>query len=554
MKIILNISIIALIALTGFSCKKKENVVIKPPPAVVDTMPLKLDSITINGTDFSKIYPRNIDFQKITIRASFSTALDTTDLASNLSISPGVPLTFSLSDGNKKLSVSNISPLSDYSIHEFKISNSLISKGGKHFAGFANSFFTALDSSLKFPLITDDELLTLVERQTFKYFYDFAEPVSGMARERNNSGDLVTTGGSGFGVMALIVGMNRNFITRSEGLTRLNKILTFLETCDRFHGAWPHWINGTTGKVIPFGTTDNGADLVETSYMVQGLITMRQYLDSLDITEKTYINRIDALTNAVEYNWFTRGGQNVLYWHWSPNYTWAMNMQIRGYNETLITYIVAAASTTYPITAAVYTQGYAKNGDIRNGNTYYGYLLPLGEPYGGPLFFTQYSFLGLNPTNLSDQFANYWIQNRNQSLINYSYCVNNPRNYLGYSSHSWGLTASDDPQGYSAHSPTNDDGVISPTAAVSAIPYTYEQSMNAIRHFYYILGNRLWGPYGFYDAFDVTAGWWANTYLAIDQGPEICMIENYRTALLWNLFMSNQKVRAGLTRLGFTFK
>ena len=259
--------------------------------------------------------------------------------------------------------------------------------------------------------------------------------------------------------------MDRGFITRDQGLTRLNKILTFLETCDRFHGAWPHWLDGTTGKTVPFTTNDDGADLVETSYMAEGLLTMRQYLNPATPAEQILITRISALTNAIEYDWFTRG-QNVLYWHWSPDYGWAMNMQIRGYNETLITYVVAATSTTHPIAPAAYHQGYASNGAIRNGSSYYGYLLPLGESYGGPLFFTHYSFLGLNPKNLVDVYANYWQQNVNQSLINRSYCMENPKNYVGYSGACWGLTACDNPWGYDAHSPTNDLGVIAPTAAI----------------------------------------------------------------------------------------
>ena len=230
-----------------------------------------------------------------------------------------------------------------------------------------------------------------------------------------------------------------------------------------------------------------------------------------------------------------------------------MNMKIQGYNETLITYILAASSTTYSINEEVYHEGYARNGAIINGNTYYGYLLPLGWAYGGPLFFTHYSFLGLDPRNLADDYADYWEQNVNQSLINWSYCVDNPMNWISYSTDCWGLTASDNPWGYSAHSPSNDLGVITPTAAVSAIPYVPEQSMKAIHHFYYLLGDRLWGPYGFYDAFDVTEGWWANSYIAIDQGPIVCMIENYRSGLLWDLFMSCPEVQQGLDKLGFSY-
>jgi hypothetical protein len=514
---------------------------------------LSIDNITINGAGFQlHAHPRNIDRNSFKLEIFFSQSLDTSNYKSFFSLSNNFPVFYSISTDNKKVTITNTADLAGYTRYYFNISSNLKSKNGLPFGGFTNFFYTALDSTLKFPPISDDQLLTLVQQQTFRYFHDFSHPACGMARERNISSDVVTMGGSGFGVMALIVGMSRGFITRSEGLAQFSKILNFLETCDRFHGAWPHWLNGNTGKVVPFGVNDDGADLVETTYMIMGLLTMRQYLDSTTTNEKLMIGRINVLAGGVEYDWFTRG-QNVLYWNWSPDYGWAINVKVQGYNETLITYVIAASSTTHPVSAAVYHQGYAANGAIMNGKSFYGYLLPLGEDYGGPLFFTQYTYLGLDPRALSDMYANYWTQNVNQSLINYTYCVHNPKNYIGYNAHSWGLTASDNPWGYSAHSPTNDLGVISPTAAVSALPYTPVQSMNAIRHFYYILGDRLWGDYGFYDAFDVTEGWWANSYIAIDEGPIVGMIENYRTQLLWNLFMSCPEIKQSLTKLSFTY-
>ena len=372
-----------------------------------------------------------------------------------------------------------------------------------------------------------------------------------MARERNTSGDIVTSGGSGFGLMAIVAAMERNYISRPAGLERLDKILTFLELADRFHGAWPHWMDGRTGKVVPFSTKDNGGDLVETAFLVQGLLTFRQYLNPSSPAEQDLIDRINTLWESVEWTWYTRGGQNVLFWHWSPNYGWDMNMRINGYNEALIVYVLAAASPTYPITKAVYDQGWARNGGMVNGRAFYGIRLPLGYDYGGPLFFAHYSFLGLDPRTLEDGYANYWTQNVNHALINWEYCRDNPRNFLGYSEACWGLTASDNPTGYSAHSPTNDLGVITPTAAVASLPFVPQQSMDAIKHFYYLLGDRLWGDNGFYDAFSPEVDWYASSYLAIDQGPIIVMIENYRSGLLWDRFMSAPEIGPGLEVLGF---
>ena len=515
---------------------------------------LILRSITLNGQDFSShVSLRNIDYKSVNIEVSFSHALDPASYKSYMSLAENPGISCSLSDNDTKVTITNNSALKYLWRYYFNISSALKSKNGLSFSGFSNAFYTGIDSTLKFPLVTDEELLTAIQQQTFRYFYDYAHPACGMARERSGSGDIVTTGGSGFGIMALIVGMERGFISRSEGTTRLGKIISYLETSDRFHGAWPHWSNGNTGAVIPFGTKDDGGDLVETAFMAQGLLTMRQYLNPADADENSLINRITTLYNGIEWDWYTRGGQNVLYWHWSPNYGWDMNFPIHGYNETLITYILAASSPVHTIPAAAYHQGFALNGGIKNGKTFYGYVLPVGYDYGGPLFFAHYSFLGLDPRNLSDAYAGYWIQNVNHSLINWAYCTDNPKNYPNYNAYCWGLTASDIPSGYGVSEPANDRGVIAPTAAVSSLPYSPEQSMNAIRFFYYILGDRLWGEYGFRDAFDVHSNWWAGSYIAIDQGPEICMIENYRSGLLWNLFMSCPEVQAGLLKLGFSY-
>ncbi len=410
-----------------------------------------------------------------------------------------------------------------------------------------------IDFTDKFPIIPDDELLTLVQKQTFKYFWDFGHPVSGLARERNSSGDVVTSGGSGFGIMTIPVAIERKFITRVQGLERMQKIVSFLNNnAQKFHGAFPHWLNGATGVVVPFSSKDNGADLVETSFLIQGLLTARQYFNDNTVAETQLRNDINKIWHGVEWNWFAKDSGDVLYWHWSPDHQWEMNLPIRGWNECLVTYVLAASSPTHPISKAVYNNGWTQKGSFVNGQTYYGITLPLGEPYGGPLFLSQYSFLGINPTELTDGFTNYLTQNQNHALINYNYCKTNPNKHVGYSDACWGITACDIPNGYHANSPTNDKGVIAPTAAISAFPYTPIESMRALKFFYYKLGDKIWGEYGFYDAFSLDQVWFANSYLAIDQGPIVVMIENHRTKLPWNLFMSNPEIKKGMKQLGFT--
>lgn len=493
------------------------------------------------------------------IRLSFNNAVDRSTVATAISVKEsGIPVSagFAYENGDSTVLLTPSAALKALAKYTVTATTALKSvKGGALSADLGITFVTQIDSTDKFPVIADNALLDLVQQQTFKYFWDYGHPVSGLARERSNSGpETVTTGGSGFGIMAIPVAINRGFISRSQGLARMQTIVSFLKnTAQKFHGAFPHWLNGSTGVVIPFSTKDDGADLVETSYLMAGLLAARQYFDGATAGEVNLRSDINTLWNAVEWNWFRQGSQNVLYWHWSPNYAWQMNHKIEGWNECLITYILAASSTTFGIPQIVYKEGFARNGAMQNGNTYYGYQLPLGPANGGPLFFAHYSFLGINPNGLSDTYANYQTQVTNHTKINYEYCRANPRAYFGYSNLCWGLTASDIPFGYNANEPNNDVGVIAPTAALSSFPYTPTESMNALKFFYYKLGDKIWKQYGFADAFSLKDLWYADSHLAIDQGPIIVMIENHRSGLVWNLLTSCPEIKNGMKNvLGFS--
>ena len=404
--------------------------------------------------------------------------------------------------------------------------------------------------------LDDEALLDLVQRQTLRYFWDFAHPVCGLARERSNVTakyglEAVTTGGSGFGVMAIIVGVSRGWIARDAAVDRLWTMIRFLLKADSYHGIWPHFLNGDTGRTIPFSRKDDGGDLVETSFLIAGLLCARQYFDAPDEAETRLRAAIDWVWREAEWDWHTRGGRNVLYWHWSPNNGWSMNHEIRGWNECLITYVLAASAPRYPISPEVYHRGWADGRSFLNGRSYDDTRLPLGPDGGGPLFLAHYSFLGIDPRGLVDRYADYGQQTVAHATINHDYCVRNPKGFDGYGPDCWGLTASDSPQGYDAHSPTNDLGVITPTAAIASLPFTPGPSMRALRHFHHDLGDRIWGDLGFIDAFSEAAGWYADSHLAIDQGPIVVMIENARTGLVWRLLMSCPEIHVGLRRLDF---
>ena len=549
-----NINWLFLLLLFCISCSNKTPP--QPPPGP-NPKPTVVKNILLNATAFNNtIYEATI---QPAIKVEFTEPLKPASIPGSVKITDAggteIGITTTLQNHDSVLLIQPSAQLSYLSKYNFTITTNLRSSTDGSFSPEVNrNFITKIDSSRKFPIISDNALLDLVQQQTFKYFWDYGHPVSGLARERSNATpETVTSGGSGFGVMAIVAAISRGFIPRAQGLTRIQTIVSFLKnTAPKFHGAFSHWMNGTTGAVVPFGQNDDGADLVETSYMMMGLLTARQYFNGTDAGETTLRNDINLLWNGVEWDWFRQNGKKVLYWNWSPNSGFAVNVPVQGWNECLITYVLAASSPTHSIPKTVYDSGYARNGAMVNNNSYYSYQLPLGPALGGPLFFEHYSFLGINPNSLTDFYANYTTQTKNHTLINYSYCLANPKNWFGYSDSCWGLTASDIQNGYTASSPTNDVSYIAPTAAISSLPYTPTESMKALKFFYYVLGDKIWGEYGFKDAFSLQNPWFANSYLAIDQGPIIVMIENHRSGLLWNLFTSCPEVKAGMISLGFS--
>lgn len=408
--------------------------------------------------------------------------------------------------------------------------------------------------------MTDDELLTMVQEASFRYYWEAAEPNSGMTRENTpGDDDIVALGASGFGVMAIVVGADRGFITHEQALDRLLRITQFLARADRYHGAWPHFLSGSTGHRLPvFDMYDNGADLVETSFLMEGLITARQYFKHDGPAGQELYQRITDLWKGVEWNWFSSmPSHDALYWHWSPEYSFYIANRLTGWNEVMITYLEAIASPAHAVPPSEYYTGFVGEGignQYANGKSYYGIKLDVGGGTGGPLFFTDYSFMGYDPHGWRDRFTNYFENNRNQALINHAYCVRNPNHWKGYGENTWGLTAVDGPDGYVPYEPTAqlDDGTIAPTGAVSAMPYTPQLSMAAIRDFYRDLGAQVWGIYGFRDAFNLQRNWYSGITMGLNQAPMTVMIENYRTGLIWRNFMANKEIPQMIKAIGFT--
>ena len=419
--------------------------------------------------------------------------------------------------------------------------------------------------------MTDDELLTMLQEACFRYYWEGADPDSGMIRE-NLPGDdrIVATGASGFGIMALVVGVDRGFVTREHGVQRLSKIVAFLEKALRYHGAWSHFMNGKTGQSLPvFDMFDNGGDLVETAFLIQGLLAARQYFHGPSSPETALYQRITRLWEGVEWDWYRKSAESeAIYWHWSPDWAWHINHRLTGFNEVMIVYLLAIASPTHPVPADLYYTGWAGQSEAAvnyrrgwggttdgdhyvNGHTYFGIKLDVGVGRGGPLFFTHYSFMGFDPHTLTDVFTNYFENNRNLARVNLAYSMENPGRHKGYGANAWGLTASDGPAGYAAQAPElrDDLGNITPTGALASFPYTPEASMSAFKHYYRDLGDHLWGIYGPRDAFNPDQDWYSPIYMGLNQAPITVMIENYRTGLVWKIFQSNPEIHGMLKKL-----
>ncbi len=413
-------------------------------------------------------------------------------------------------------------------------------------------------------------LLTYIQKSHFEYMWSGAGVGSGLARVRyfpsdpSHDAGTITTGASGFGIMGIIVGIERGFISRSEGLERLGKIVSFLEKAERWHGMYPHWMDDSTGKTIAFAGSDgedNGADIVETAFLASGLLCARQYLIDGPEDGHALAKRMDAIWKGMEWNWFA-AEDGCLIWHWSPTVGFRKNMRIQGYNECLLPYVLAASSPDFalPEPKKSYEAGWCRGGVIVNPGERYGIPFVVkhnsGDNEVGPMFWTAFSYAGLCPEGLVDGSGiDYGAAVRNHALIQYNYCVENPKGWSCYGPDCWGMSAgytSNETTDYQAMRTNNDKGVVTISAALAAMPYTPEQSIAAAKHYYWDIAGQA-GPWGFWDSYSDKEGV-VKRYLANNQCIVVPMIENYRTGLLWKLFMSSPDIRTGLDKLGFTYK
>lgn len=530
----------------------------------IDPVPLSVKSKSVDGSLFSKSSLSGVSLQPV-FKISFSHPLDKAEVAENISLekntfsgsNTSVATSWSLENNDSVLVIRPNAALDYLSCYELNLLTNLRSNNGGTLSSEQKmKIQTIVNPSDKRPRISDEALLDTIQKATFNYFWTYDSETSGLVPDRNTAGkDYCAIGATGFGIMTIPAAIERGFISRTAGLDRMKKMVSFLKNkVSTYKGAFPHYVNGATGAIISSGNLD-GWDMVETSFLMMGLLTARQYFDGTSADEANLRSDINALYQNVDWTYYTKGGQNALFWSWNPTGGWGI--KLAGWNETLICYVLAASSPTHSIEKAAYDQGFAGNGWMKDGTDYYGYVLPLGRAgdSGGPLFISQFSFLGINPKGLSDNYADYELQTSRHALINQDYCKRNPKGYYTYSENSWGLTAgATSSSGYQSMSPVNDLGYVLPSASVASLPYASDESMKAIKYFYYTMGDLLWTKYGFADSFslDEYPYWVSSEVFGYDQLNMFIAIENYRSNLIWNLFMSCPEIKTGMKKLGFS--
>lgn len=397
-------------------------------------------------------------------------------------------------------------------------------------------------------------ILDSQQKKMIDFFMSGADQTSGMCLNSSQWGGTMTTGATGMGFMNIITGVERGWISREEGLDQILKVVKFLDKADRYHGSWSHWY-GTDGKTKPFGNQIVAGEIVETAFVMTGLIAAKEYFNGSDTKEVELRNYVDKFWNEIDWSNFVHNDKLYWIWHSDKAGDKAYEHALTGWNETLIVYILAlAAPEGHNISPDVYQKCWQSNGGIyRENQKVYGYEQPLGRPANMEgLFLAQYSFLGLDPRHMADQYINYWNHVTAYTMINRHYCVYEAPESHGYSETDWGITACEGAgpaTEYKGRTPSNDDGVLCTSASVSSFPYTPFYCAQVLLNL-----NQNWsfmnGKYGFKTSYHPASGKASSYYLGMEHAPQAVMIENYRSGLLWNLVMRNGHIKKGFELAG----
>lgn len=389
--------------------------------------------------------------------------------------------------------------------------------------------------------MTDNEFLDLVQKRAAMFFWQEADPRTGLVpdRARNfapRAGRVANLAATGFGLTALIIAQERGWLSRDQVYNRTLTTLQFAR--DRlFHkeGFSYHWLNTRTGA----REWNSEVSSVDTALFLAGALFAGEYYRGTRVAEIA-----DHLYRRANWKWMCNGrkfvchgyrpeSQSFLKYHWGA------------YCETLLVDVLAIGSPTFPIDAKAWHDMTRK---VRSYKSYRCIALP-------PLFTHQYHNLWVDFRGLHDGVADYFENARTATLANRQYCIDGMKRHSTYGPDSWGLTACDGPQGYRVYGAppgrAKDDGTVAPTAPGGSFAFTPKESLAALKHMYYTYKPRIWGRYGFCDAYNVDKDWNASDVIAINLGPIVLAIENHRTGMVWKHFMKIAHVRRAIKRIGF---
>lgn len=416
-----------------------------------------------------------------------------------------------------------------------------------------------------------------LQERTFAYFWDLALPGNYQIPDRWPKKTFSSIAATGFGLTSYLVGVERGYVTRAEAAERTLHTLQVLRDLPQgpdstgvsgFHGFFYHFLTNdqaTRYKNVELSTIDTGL-------LMAGILSAQSYFDGDSPEEQKIRALADTLYRRVEWDWFLNDSTR-LSMGYRPERGFLQN-DWHGYNEAMILLVLALGSPTHPIPA----EGWQAWCDTYEWDAFYGQEHLNFEP----LFGHQYSQMYIDFREIQDPYmkakgSDYFQNSRMATLTNRAYCMDNPRQFVGYGEDCWGLTACDGPrvldtiwQGepvqfftYRARgaSPQRivDDGTIAPTAAGGSVPFAPEVCLPALEYMWTTYYDDLIGEYGFRDAFNPTFtfcegcenGWFDTDYLGIDQGPILIQIENHRSGLVWEIMKRNPYIRKGLERAGF---
>jgi hypothetical protein len=436
------------------------------------------------------------------------------------------------------------------------------------------------------PVKTLDPLLEDVQERTFRFFWETAEPETGLVPDRWPKPPFSSIAAVGFALNAYAIGVERGYVTRAAARERTLTTLRFLVEAQQdmspdqatgYQGFFYHFVNFTTGK--RYG--DSELSTVDTALLIGGVLFAGGYFDQ-DHPEEKEIRRIaDELYKRVNWPWAIQLNPDIRM-AWSPELQFGGH-DWRGYNEAMLVFILALGSPTYPTSQDswhAWTSDYYQYWGTLEGQTHLTF---------GPMFGHQYTHVWVDLRGIKDEFMwplnmDYFENSRRAVLAQRAYAIRNPMDWKGYGPNIWGITASDGPgdhalpylgqtrhfYSYAARgvglTDVVDDGTIAPTAALGSLPFAPEVVLPAVKEMHKRYGRHIYGKYGFVDAFNPSfdydvplrhgkrvrgAGWVSDEYLGIDQGPIISMIENYRSELIWTVMKRNEYLRTGLKRAGF---